>query len=152
MHRYSWEMFWVTFKPFLPSEVRSCNLSNMWEQKEINNSSSHLHTSPHYPFGKGSGKELQTSVRRDKHKERRALIFLASLNWGEILSPSSLLSTSVPRQGWAALAGFIFSFVQNAASLLKMSNVLFHITAEQNTFFYQGILWGPIFHCLDFYF
>lgn len=79
MHRYSWEMFWVTFKAFHPSEVRSCNLSNMWEQKEINNSSSHLHTSPHYPFGKGSGEELQTSVKRNVNKQRRTLIFLASL-------------------------------------------------------------------------
>lgn len=46
---------------------------------------------------------------------------------------------------------FVFNLCSKCSiSLLKMSNVLFHITTEQNTFFYQRILLGPIFHRLDF--
>lgn len=74
MHRYSCVMFWVILKPFLPSEVRGCNLSNVCEQKAmIKAPSSHLRANLHnrYSFWKGSGKELQLS-RTNKHKRKRS--------------------------------------------------------------------------------
>lgn len=132
MHRYSWEMFWVTFKPFLPSEVRSCNLSNMWEQKEINNSSSHLHTNPHYPFGKGSGGELQTSVKRNKHKERRTLVLLPSLvpelRWDSVpLIPFKHLS-STPGLGRTCCVYFQFCSKCNISAKCPV----YYFTLQQN--------------------
>lgn len=48
---------------------------------------------------------------------------------------------------------FVFSVCSKCSAFsLKISTVLFHITTEQNTYFYQRILLGPIFHCLDFIF
>lgn len=75
MHRYSCVMFWVTLKSFLPSEVRSCNLSNTREQKAtIKRPLSYLHTNlhNHYLFWKGSGRILQISGNMNKHKEDSA--------------------------------------------------------------------------------
>lgn len=75
MHRYSFVMFWITLKSFLPSEVRSCNLSNAWKQKAtIKKPSFHFHANLHnrYPSWKGTGRGLQISGNMSKHKQDSA--------------------------------------------------------------------------------
>ena len=63
------------FEALLPSELRSCNLSNAREQKAtIKKPLPYLHASlhNHYPFWKGSARELKISGTMNNHKQDSA--------------------------------------------------------------------------------